>query len=67
MIQRWTIDAREYVTYADHVAREAELIRLLKWYRKEHRDCVDYTIDYPDEADCRCSKCKVVDALEVSK
>ena len=64
MIQRWTIDAREYVTYADHVAREAELMRLLKAYRHGagHKRCSFHNMD-----DHRCLDCKAVDALEVSK
>ena len=58
----------DFVRYADHVAREAELMRLLQAYRVSgfsHGDCIA-----PDKTcaiDYRCDTCKAVDALVVSK
>jgi hypothetical protein len=48
----------EYVTYTDHIAEEAELMRLLKEYRTDDK-CHDFC-----RGEDRCSLCIAVDALE---
>lgn len=74
MIQRFNSlshyewDDGQYVKYADHVAREAELMRLLKEYRTTEihgKDC-EYIRD-GSHADWRCDTCKAVGARAAIK
>jgi len=73
-IQRWTHDGiymttqpdGRYVEYADHLADWAELVRLLKEYREEHRQKRECEL-YQNDEDLRCPRCRAVDALEGMK
>lgn len=66
MIQRFNSlshyewDDGQYVKYADHVTREAEQMRLLQAYYRQHQNLAQ---GYGSKK-CSCSTCGAVDALE---
>jgi hypothetical protein len=80
-IQRWEhhapmgvsemakVDSGNYVTYADHIADRAELVRLLKEARQypRHAGCFIEKLRLNRGIDYRCDWCKQVDALEGMK
>jgi len=59
----------DYVTYADHIADRAELVRLLKEARQypRHAGCFIEKLRLNRGIDYRCDWCKQVDALEGMK